>query len=1171
MRFFDKLRPERRPTSFKTTTCTGGNSFPLSANMESINLTVKVPFAGDRSVNIRPDITVKDLIDMVMSTCQPDALREAPQCIVHSGRILSDTSTLSEAGISNDAVLHLMRRPRDGARVTTRDARRGRGRFSVFGPDGMDHEHEHGNEDEDDPHFDPDEHDHEHHVHTNVVIGHIAVDGRIRYNDAHDVLLSVLHAVGFSSRAVNEAAAVAAAVAVSAQAAEERGSASRSIIRVAWDAVRRGQQQMRQLRDVPRQEPQSPSGSPQRTPNDSQARSEPSQSGHVQSASACGRVAPSDHNRREIQCNGTSEAEASQSQADAEPESTSLTVTEAPGEDQGSPTREPDVETLDLLPENPPDVNPAESDMRASARATDRLLPVLANLLEDIVPRIRRAPSVVDIEGTDRLRQADTLVEQLGAVASAVTSVATILSTVLPDISRGGLSDSGSRSTPMSRFARAADSTLATSDFRSADHRMPPSGTGAAGPNGNSTASEGNPGATPNSEAPGVSERQNGSRNANENGMPANTSSQRQNGGYVHHNRSQRTRERPRRVRVSRSQASNADFIIRVLSYYFCSLSEAGVPEPSVVDGQTAASVLDGIYGRGSLSRPSNPLLRVFYVALQKLNPRQFHTVCRGNFLPLASIREDIWKAIEEQVGSPNPEETLDPADLEEQFIDSLCDVCHEFIHIIEAVDHDHGGVFAPRADDFCHEIMHSILGRIYEFKRIFTGRSTASEFASKLKRWVSSSSGHILLAVGEQLDMQWDRLIKSFRRACHEVAKSVVGEQYSVLFPFIANLFSSRAKAAYDAAENSARSGSDIDHSNCGPGCEGRQAMLRDVAAREDGSSDPTREGDSVDLHNLVEEDPTEDDEHDDEDYDGEDEDYIPSNHDEDSMPSDEDSMPSDDDDDFSFSEDEDEMHSGNGDSSDLNDDDLEDLAAELTTEVKETPRASGTVDSDNEFDQMARELQSEQEVVSSGKGQPSGQLPEPPKTTSLAAGPAKRIPVVSSASGASLGRPGVGPSLRQAGMFSSSAVKRPSFSSAAVPRAGSSLARSTVSLDDDFNKVLDVEDAQKWRNVVEMDEGRIRASRHGPLSRGYRGDRSAVPKFNSERGSVMASEAARSAAREAQLSASDASQLEEVARSGGSQYLEEVERAIAARLRTDSDYNPSRFPSATKRFARG
>ncbi|KAJ8905101.1 hypothetical protein NDN08_001611 [Rhodosorus marinus] len=129
-----------------------------------------------------------------------------------------------------------------------------------------------------------------------------------------------------------------------------------------------------------------------------------------------------------------------------------------------------------------------------------------------------------------------------------------------------------------------------------------------------------------------------------------------------------------------------------------------------------------------------------------------------------------------------------------------------------------------------------------------------------------------------------------------------------------------------------------------------------------------------------------------------------------------------------------------------------------------------------------------------------------------------------------------------------------------------------------DVFDQYLVPEDAKKWRSLVEKDKIRQTGLRKKPTSRGYRlgGTNKPPPPVSplTDTGAAeMATTALRKASRSAGVSAEEADQAcKELEDSGVAlSYNQQLQRSLSSRLASDPDFDPSRFPNASKRFKTG
>lgn len=119
-----------------------------------------------------------------------------------------------------------------------------------------------------------------------------------------------------------------------------------------------------------------------------------------------------------------------------------------------------------------------------------------------------------------------------------------------------------------------------------------------------------------------------------------------------------------------------------------------------------------------------------------------------------------------------------------------------------------------------------------------------------------------------------------------------------------------------------------------------------------------------------------------------------------------------------------------------------------------------------------------------------------------------------------------------------------------------------------DPFIEVLGTREGARWREVLARDATQTAV---GPraLSRAYRSDHKRVGALDEKAACALAKDAVREAAATIKASVAELPTLQAFADHMGPAFLPEVERALAARLASDPDYDPKRFPAAAKRFA--
>lgn len=370
--------------------------------MSVINVTVRTPFVGDTNLSIPTDATIEELILRVSRLAPPGAQQHPePRCIVHNGRVLDDSQTVSQAGITNNAVLHLMHRPRRSAEQQ---------RNNQY----PDHANWSGSEN-DSPHGHAHEHDHVHeHVHTNVLISHVAFNNRRpQFADIREMLVSVLQALGFSTNAVNSAASAAAALIISFDSSLEHGHPSQAVLESAWATLRNVQQQVSTSSHTINtgiNQTHTPASDVGITPPYTLRSSSPSAStGHPSSSQPSAR-SPS---VQSVPTEPRSSEELDTTISETPPLPRNHPLPEGPSnETTEQPTSS--LQALSLLPENPPEESADQNDRFASARAADRMMPALADIITRLEPLIRNAPSLVQVAQGERIQDVSQLTQLMG-------------------------------------------------------------------------------------------------------------------------------------------------------------------------------------------------------------------------------------------------------------------------------------------------------------------------------------------------------------------------------------------------------------------------------------------------------------------------------------------------------------------------------------------------------------------------------------------------------------------------------------------------------------------------------------------------------------------------------------------------------------------------------------
>lgn len=1141
----------------------------------SLSLTVRIPFSSDVVVDVPASTTVSRLLEKVQGM-MPSQMQQQPsseaQCIVYAGRLLPDSATLAEQRVVDGAVLHLMRRPSPQASSSSaplpsgssihhhvhrtiphfhyHHVHRHRHAHNHGNDDGhshMDHDHdhdhghehghEHGHGSEHAHHDHSHDHEHAHHAHghhhhmhrhahhyhrhghgpndphnerdeghgsshvqANVIFGQVPADGHMGFRDAHDVLASVLQAVGFSPRAVTSASTIAAAVAVANHAATVRAPSTPALLRLAWDAVTAAR---------PADAPSLP------RPTDDESAAATADILAPALAPALREVAALVDGFR-----------TSRLQQDPSNDSTSNDNTEAAG------------------PADPSDdgasIHVVMTRLASVANAITATLALLSTLMPDDAYRTDGDPSGQD--ATPATAEVDTSSRNEEAPGAEVHIEEQTEQT-----------DERARGTP--------ESDTPTHQGQSEDRGavVIPEESLRAIMNGVLTMFGGQiDGARmvnelqrdPVDDADDVGDHSEDSGHEHEHFVPTSIDDEEASDEYEegdednqhHEGEGSATEPSGNARRISRKNR-NADFIVRFLSYYLCSIVDVGDgerPEGPPENGQDAVSVLDGVFGtQGHAPVPAHPVLDVMYRVMQKMKPQDVHAVLGGDFRPIVAMRATVWESILKH----SPLEDSDRAgsrDVERKkwVVESACESIHDFVHLVarnagdaDAVD----GNNDESPNGFCGAVMPRVLGFGSEILGIMSDDDMDDESrAQALRGFVQKSVAATLASLASGLNVEWDELLRMLRSAAGLVSRDVFGSRFAIVLPFLVNLFAGRVKRFFEIelSNFSGRSSPRLQRD------DDEASIVIDVSVETEVQTELISDPSSLDRSGS---------------------DTIPQAE-EPTLGSQNNSSSRD------CAEADIAMASDQRDDDDmldvfLDDDELADLAMELDAEMVNADNANAA-----DLDHLAQELNAARQTSASA---PAATLSIASLTSAMGAPNRVRG---GGGLAAAPGRVGLGLAAATAaaplsnGAVSSAGTRgRASFSATPAVRRPTPPSSSRK---DEFDSVLSPTDAAAWRHIVTRDQAQSVNGARAPLSRAYRSDRSMVAPLDEQRAAVMAAESARMASQAANLSEEAAHQLEAVARQSGPEYLREVENAIATRLSADPDFDPGRFVEAKRRF---
>lgn len=1109
-----------------------------------VSVTVRIPYADDHTVQLEPHVTSQELCARVLAA-DGAAGRPADFSLVYQGRVLPDDLPAVAADLVDGAVLHLVPRPNDRSAADAAAA-------AGAGPP------HHGH------------HDHAHAPHANLVFGHISVDGRVQYADVRQVLSSVLQALGFSPYATAAAADIGAAIAVANEAAADRGEPAQSVVNIAWADTQRAQRTV-----TP------PIDEADRLRDDRP------------------RFDPEDAHAMELE--------------EGIEDSTSLD----------------------------PERFQSYADVAESISAAEIIFPAMATVLQRAGTRLA-ATSPSDLLAVSDPSSAEAVLAELGAVAGALTSTTALFSTMIPPrdgVHAGlqqqsesqGASPESSGTLPVVHHHHVVAAGLDASDHNlsSVNLSAPRTNWSRAGPTGplpgmfgSARSPMGRPHTLRNSPAgdadlPGSMSRALSNVAPMMQSMLANALEAAQSSAVA----AQETNS----LAYSEEQECHADFLVRILSLFYCSL--AGIGEAPVRSGRnqdddseepwaSASEKLAELFAGSDFMDMENPALIVLNILLDQITPEQFHDVCCGNFESLAIAREGVWDCIRDML---DEEDVLfDDSDVGDVFVETLSQILHDWVHAVQDTIEMRERRASSAEGGLCGLVMPILEHQLTHFVELMYTDDAATcisdvEFPSAFTAWLDWTVGSFLLALSTVLQNGWEDVVAVLRSSAHDIGVHLLGPRCAVLLPFLVNLMMYDIERSFDRAcfrmehfnelhfrasdpnsdehdESAAvaaaamvqalvggrmgrRPGVHRAHGQeseaAGAAGEGASPAAAD-AGQASASGTASRAGNGI-VSNAVGSGSGNDD--------GEDNDRnrpgvaIGSAHQAESdVDLDDDEM------DALAAELNDEMSSYSSESGeDIIDGEMDDLVQELAgendVEVKESliqnDNAGG---SDSEFDDLAAELASEvgQGAASSSTTVPALNGPHATSNGNARSHSAVRakfsVPrpagsqFTSSLTG---GAPGAG-SIREAS-FSRGAHRA---ANPAAQTVGSTMEARRGR--DILDEVLGMREGARWRRTLLEDAGRMGSTpTRSPLSRGYRGARSHVPVLDSTVASELSADAVRAVAGDVGITGPALTELVGSARGLGSLFLPEVESAIQARVATDPDFDPQRFPAAAARFS--
>lgn len=833
-----------------------------------------------------------------------------------------------------------------------------------------------------------------------------------------------------------------------------------------------------------------------------------------------------------------------------------------------------------LVPHEVPDLSASPAE--ASRQSMRLLLPSLSNMLHSVADSIQRAEPRRFLT-TDGSAEANELIEQLGALGSTLASTtALITSLVAPNsqleesmVHGGGVS---TREEAQPNHGRDGSSSMTNHDIsRRPEQHDERSGSALENAQSSADAQGGSTMPQVGSEPSSAVLRRAGSAEVPQSRGPrrimhegfgvAIIQEEMRIGNEAVHGDSE-----AREHRNPADQEANADFIMRILVYYLLSLPDpTNDQEPSTFDEQSADSVLDGVYG-GQRRRPSNWSLQMLQRVMRTMTSHDFRSIVGGNFGPLNSLSFDLCLFFGQQLSlSHSSNLTLD---VTKALVEMICYALHNFSHDLEEAHNS----FLTWEDENRLEGLCSQLMPVLQPQAIIIANLLASQFENE--SFGDSLLDTLIIMWGEaatvcndvfNLGGDWDKLFQILRRAANGIGVRLLGERFAMILPLIIELFSTRGKEALRLYQLVVAQISSEDteqgHLNSHRATHSIQTMNNQ--AEEEDRRENGNEGDEHgDASNMNGEDDSEgvrEDQAVDRNFNPQDM-YMYGEEDQNGTHEDTGHnggrvLPS-------------ASHKFNRDIEntrvvELDDNEIDEMVAELKADcpMSSEPLDSMYVGMDNDvedFEEMARELENEQTGNASPQASSSTNTAERTKPAVVNGRPMRGIPSMLSSA---MGTPGLAAGLADPRASNSASIQHSPFSTATTP---SRLMFSSISAKnrDEFDNVLGSHRGAKWRRVVREDEAKMTSAIRGPLSRGYKNEKSDLLPFTVESAIEMGLEDARTAAREAQLPYSVVQDLKEAIRNNGPLYLHEFERAVHSRLSTDPDFDESKYPSAAKRF---
>lgn len=594
------------------------------------------------------------------------------------------------------------------------------------------------------------------HIHANVVIGRLATDGHINFEDARSVLSHVLQAIGFSPSAVSAAASVAAAVALSLDAVHTSPEAAGRLFQTAWSSV---------LSARPSSLPQ-----PSLPPSISHLISNPT----------------------------TPERRQEPAADDATPRTTS------------APSREELVQALDVLV---PALAPA---LYYAAQAVESSVPSQhMGQNENSVDNINGSETTLLPLVSTLSSTAAALTNVISFFSSIVTARESLRERPNSENPNDGLQipsqdvDTSDQSGPVcSALSRGVEETASPAG-------EPP--LGAEGDQGVLATNLTDQNSADRNDAPGcIPSLSNEDRGpeaevvTDATQLPNDRANDQVSTALDEEYSVDRTDSHDVVMGtvmdpVVSSQARNADFVLRATTMYKNAI--VGLPVHNSTEGsrereQNGVEVLDHLYDGGRCQNPANNFLQFLHKMMENLSSSDIYSMLVGDLMGVAVKRGCIRKLVFDSILQTRDNFGNGQGPLIEQkrvFVDVVCEHVSDFVHVIEGVIR--GGVCGSLSipENFRRTVMDEVHSATSAFIDVLTEDTSDDEFSCKMPVFITRATVSVLCLIARELSIEWEGLMKVFRNSLASLSTKLFGMQMAALLPLLWNMIIIRTKDLFE------------------------------------------------------------------------------------------------------------------------------------------------------------------------------------------------------------------------------------------------------------------------------------------------------------------------------------------------------------------------------------